>query len=673
MGVRGLTTFMAKNEELMEKYKLHDTFVIIDGNSLSCQLFTKYANSECFAFGGDYDRFAQHVKDFFLMFSKCNVKSVVVFDGGCEEKKLETILKRAKEKTVQLENILPASSLPSAVFPYLMRRVFREVLLEIGVPMVQCDFEADQEIAALGIKYNCPILSYDSDFFISGAKYIPIPTIEHEARTSVSNQFFIYCEIFRVENLLKRYRGLEMSMLPLLSALAGNDYVETHQFEKFYSQLGIGQRFPAHMRVDSVLHWLRRVGDFDSARRKILRTIGANDQSFVSKKIEETIESCNCKNLTVESYLPSIIIGHSSKPDLCNLGTNQVQGNVQTISQVESAIKFPDWLLNSCRKGLINSSVIEIFTLKTCISNPQVEDFSLTPCHEVSIPLIMALIRIIHGEGKVTVDYWGRLNKTSFGKYRLQSSNIAYPNLENSLELSIENKTSMFLKLLNVPADFCVDIFPDEWKLYLCTIIYWMKKTTVPLITDAHVMSLVLCMIALNIIDGKLGFVREVSQFLKSYRNKWPSISPLTSHRDLKDLLLQIDENDCILCFDSFLKFQHLNQNLISNPALFSRSIIHAFAQLQSCLHYSMIINSIMNFPFKQCVVHKLFSGTFIYNVYSEIISHKNAEEVPKKLLCKSPKLFKVYRTLVSAICRPTPTIASSTATHHKRSKKEER
>ncbi|XP_039280011.1 protein asteroid [Nilaparvata lugens] len=677
MGVNGLTTFISNNRRFMETYRLHDTFVIIDGNSLSFQLFCKHGIKECLAFGGDYDRYAQHIEVFFRMLSKCNVKSVVVFDGGCEEKKLKTVLRRVKDRTSQLKRVLPTSRGTPRVFPRLMSRVFREVLLEIGVPIVQCDFEADQEIAALGIKYNCPILSFDSDYFISGVQYIPLPTIGHKAvpfrnqsQTTTSNQFFIYCKIFKVGNLLKCYRGLKISMLPLLSALIGNDYVDYSFFENFYSQLNIGESYPSDLRIARVLEWLSGFDSFDSALQSILRTKARSNQSFVSKKIEETIESYNCKFLTVEKYLPSICTDRLSKPDIFSMGRKQVHGNVQKMSQVKSAINFPDWLLNNCRKGLVNSTVIDILTLETCISKPQVEDLSLKPCHEVGIPLIRALIKIIHGERKVTVNYWARKENTTIENYCLEPLNIDIPNLENLLDLSLEYKRSILLRLLNVPADFNTDIFPEEWKLYLCTILYWMKNTTIPLIIEAHVEALILCLIALNIIDGNLGFIRNWSQFLRSYGVKLNSqtISPMKSYHKFRDILFDVDELDCIAWFESLFKFHSLNKDLKSDPSLFSSSTIHAFAQFQICLHYSMMINAILNFPFKQCIIHRLFSGTFIYNVFSTLVG--NAEKVFQELLGKSPKLFEVFKTLVSEILECKSAAASPMAAPSKKSRK---
>ncbi|XP_022192085.2 protein asteroid isoform X2 [Nilaparvata lugens] len=761
MGVRGLTTFISNNDKrYLRSYKLHDTHVIIDGNSLACQLFSLRGTRVYFAFGGDYDRYAQHVKEFFQMLSQCNVKPVVVFDGGYERKKVKTVITRLQDRSAMLKHVKPASNSTPVVFPLLMRQVFRQVLLEIGVPIVQCDFEGDQEIAALGHKYNCPILSYDSDFFIYDVQYIPIPTIEHEALPlnfsldNSSNQFCIHCKIFRVENFLNCYGGLDKSMLPMLSALLGNDYVRISVFRNFHSQMKVGKRTPGHKRVARIIEWLRHAGDFESALQKILSRMQRIHRRSVLRKIQETIKIYRCENLTVEHYLPADMASmcSSSTPESIKVNLNQMindadmesadveqdvsiseessdeteesevennddqeqdlpieekeididnesmdidDGETPPItSQVKKGLKIPDWLLDNCRKGLVDTMVIDILSLKTCFSTPQVEDKYLNPSHEISIPLLKAIIKIIFGDNKVSVSYWARNKYCSIQRNSLKPSNDDLPNLENLLEQSPESRRSLLLNLLHVPADFCIDIFPDEWKLYLCTIFYWIKNSTTPLVTEVHVKSLILCLIALNIIDSNLGFIREKLQFLKKCgktlkrllkirqsdddlsligqvdddndeeemacsSNPPPpqptnTITETSSHDNFRHVLSRVDVNDCIVCFEGFLKFHKLKEDLKADISLFSYPDIHAFAQFQNCLHHAMILNSLLLFPLKQCMVHKLFSGTFIYNVCSTLNCSKNTDEVLQSLLGNSPKLFEVFSTLVSAISTTT-------------------
>nr|CAI5832784.1 unnamed protein product [Callosobruchus analis] len=64
MGIPGLTTFIENRADLyMDNYKLHDTSLVIDGNSLACQIYEQSGSNMCF--GGDYDKYG-HIKTVFL-------------------------------------------------------------------------------------------------------------------------------------------------------------------------------------------------------------------------------------------------------------------------------------------------------------------------------------------------------------------------------------------------------------------------------------------------------------------------------------------------------------------------------------------------------------------------------------------------------------------------------
>lgn len=57
MGVRGLTTFIAKNaSRYLDPHELHDTNLVIDGDNLCVQLYKKI-DKGLSAFGGNYGEF----------------------------------------------------------------------------------------------------------------------------------------------------------------------------------------------------------------------------------------------------------------------------------------------------------------------------------------------------------------------------------------------------------------------------------------------------------------------------------------------------------------------------------------------------------------------------------------------------------------------------------------
>ena len=97
MGVRGLSSFLSNRTDFFERKQLSDTKVIVDGNNLRFALYKSCPGlNDCF--GGDYDKFYRHVKQFFLNLLRCGVTPVIIVDGGLDktDQKLKTVLKRLR-------------------------------------------------------------------------------------------------------------------------------------------------------------------------------------------------------------------------------------------------------------------------------------------------------------------------------------------------------------------------------------------------------------------------------------------------------------------------------------------------------------------------------------------------------------------------------------------------
>ena len=97
MGVRGLSSFLSNRTAFFERKELSDSKVIVDGNNLRFALYKSCPGlNDCF--GGDYDKFYRHVKQFFLNLLRCRVTPVIIVDGGLDksDQKLKTVLKRLR-------------------------------------------------------------------------------------------------------------------------------------------------------------------------------------------------------------------------------------------------------------------------------------------------------------------------------------------------------------------------------------------------------------------------------------------------------------------------------------------------------------------------------------------------------------------------------------------------
>ncbi|XP_026479765.1 protein asteroid-like [Ctenocephalides felis] len=292
MGVRGLTTFIAKNaDQYFEEFELHDCNLVIDGNNLAAQLY-KYVSRCNSGFGGDYDVYHKCVVKFFEMLNVCNIRSLVLFDGAYETRKKKSVYSRLIAKQQAASILCPANQKLLQIFPLMMRDVFKDVLRDMGISFIQCDFEADDEISIVAREISCPVLSNDSDFYIYDVEYIPFTSFDQKLTISEKGYTYISCKIYKIDNFLNYFGGLKKEMLPLLATLLGNDYINKSTFKNFYAHLKLAktkQKISDQQRtINALLQWLRNE-TYDSAVEKILSRLKLSERSKILNQILENV------------------------------------------------------------------------------------------------------------------------------------------------------------------------------------------------------------------------------------------------------------------------------------------------------------------------------------------------------------------------------------------------
>lgn len=333
MGVRGLTTYIAKNaDKYLNPHELHDCNLVIDGDSLASNLYRWSPNCSS-AFGGNYDQYFRIVCNFFAMLKQCNVTAYVVLDGGYQRRKLRTVRSRLRSKVATIKYLNPNSCKP--VFPILMREVFVEALEQCHVHVMRCVFEADDEVAVLARKLKCPVLSYDSDFYIHNVQYIPSITltmkvyrktvttngdgaatkrtvskrktvvqemlddghglknkpVSSQADAKTQCYYYMDCCMYTIENLIQR-KGLNDEMLPLFAVLLGNDYIKISIFNKFYRNVslkGCGKKNSQQgKRIMAIFQWLQNQ-TVESAVTKVLSRVPKDRRPWLQNQIESAM------------------------------------------------------------------------------------------------------------------------------------------------------------------------------------------------------------------------------------------------------------------------------------------------------------------------------------------------------------------------------------------------
>ncbi|XP_053695293.1 protein asteroid [Sabethes cyaneus] len=340
MGVRGLTTYIAANaERFLEPFELHDCSLVIDGDNLCIQLFVR-SEEQFGAFGGNYDHYFRSVVAFFELLAKCNVQPYVLLDGGYEKNKLKTVCSRMLGRIQIIKHVKTISNRP--IIPLLIREVFVDALRAMRVPFMRCLFEADNEIAILARKLDCPVLSYDSDFYIHNVKYIPYVTVTHKIyrRVTESEQkytielvdrknkgrdrllarqgdgdiqpdqiresyCYLDCSLYTIEQLVGSEQCLKPEMLPLLATLLGNDYIERRVLARFHSTMKVGKVSrkvaPQQRRIVAILKWLKH-HSVHSATRAILNQVNDRRRTALTRQLQSAMYGYNCEECVSYEY-----------------------------------------------------------------------------------------------------------------------------------------------------------------------------------------------------------------------------------------------------------------------------------------------------------------------------------------------------------------------------------
>ncbi|XP_050577387.1 protein asteroid-like [Bombus affinis] len=627
MGIPGLTTYINNRSDLyLEYYELHNTYLVIDGNSVCCSIYNFYTKCNC-AFGGDYDNYAQCVSHFFNDLLKCKVTPLVVFDGGSENRKFRTTIKRTKEKIRVAWSFCPLNQRNMKFFPLMLQEVFIDVMREKNIRHVKCLFEADNDIASIAKILNCPVLSYDSDFYIYGTLYIPFNTLDtYVVKNPNGNGYMKCCKIYKVENLLKSFKGLHQSMLPLAAILLG--------FSKDHV-----------VRVNS--YHLNRSFKFDG------------DISTLTY-IEEVCEEGNNVSSEEEDE------GEDDEIEIAN-----TYSKAKLLPQNVVVSKLPKWFVNEFLMGRYPKYFMDLIVRYIYVCPVQVEDYRYPSSVIVSLKIISVIFEILKSAIISKICYMKYMVRTQNKKIiccKLQNTetinNVRLPSLFNLRNIPSLTQREILNNTLGITNMDCINELPPEWMLYIGCIKYWLHQEECSLSHECYLYSIFICML-FNIIDSKIGRYRNMYTFQKRYcqlietvkqqrkKNNCDSCYTMNQLCDnqyngtIIEAYNEVDYNDCILAAPFFISYFNMNKELYNNPKKFDRFAVHVFAEFQSCLKHTMNLNALLGYPYPQTKVANLFHGTLLYNLSNNFKTRYNIEEYINIVLQMSPSLLRLFNTFL--------------------------
>jgi len=704
MGIRGLTAYISNHSErFLEIHALHNTYLVIDGNCIACQLYMTYTKSNCI-FGGDYDKYAQYVSEFFGELLKCNITPLVIIDGGCEDKKLNTVISRTKEKIERASYYTVASQHRNKFLPLLLREVFKDVMNEKGIKYVQCMFEADNTIAAIARILDCPVLSYDSDFYIYGSLYIPFNTWDNTiSRNSSGTGYVKYCKIYYVQKLLQCFNGLNQSLLPLASILLGNDYVKQHTFKNFFRHLKLSQSKKTkysdqQRRIETTFNWLRK-HNLNQAVIGILSRLQRQERKRVLNIIETILNGYFTASLSVlhlldippehyskkVEYIPktykfegdiynlNYIEENSNETDLSDNDEETNDKEIINILQGKEMISdellvntLPQWFINEFKLGRFPSYFIDIIIRELYICPIQIENYS----HPTSIHASLNIISVIYAlliskdkQKKTCLEYMTRDENKKIKCYKLEYNNTPYgyqlPLLSNLRQLPIIIRREIINATLGIDNENYLYEIPSNWMLYIAIIKYWINRQEEPHNLNCHIYSLLFAML-FTIIDHNIGIYRNLNKFRNKfdktieniqYTRRMKNYNPqYSSDATFKDAFDKINADDCLIAASCFVLHFEMDQKLYAQPKKMNITIVHGFAEFQNCMRHGMNLNALLGYPYEQTKIANLFNGTLLYNLCNNFKRRDDVEAYINVILKNSPSLLHLFNIFLSKV-----------------------
>jgi len=225
--------------------------------------------------------------------------------------------------------------------------------------------------------------------------------------------------------------------------------------------------------------------------------------------------------------------------------------------------------------------------------------------------------------------------------------------------------------------------FPDDWKVFIIALIYWGRNVSQPSLTVHHIHAILFSIISLNVVDRHAGYCRskkallkETGSKLKKYvksqnlqddeyatssgtfhsANREPAEMFESAHYDsgyntVTEALAAVSSEECFCVIETILPYHQVDERLKSSPRQFCVSVVHMFAQFQSCLLHMMHLNAVLNRPFIQCQVANFYSGTLIYNAYLKFKKQSDVGEYVITYVLKCvPTIAALYSIMVASV-----------------------
>ncbi|KAI1279041.1 Protein asteroid -like protein 1 [Halotydeus destructor] len=388
-------------------------------------------SGDCSRYAGDYVGFGRCVRSFFECLKACNVTPYVIMDGGIDPSldKLHELKSRAK-CDIRTVRTRPGSD----IFVYgslLDTKVFREVVVDMGIYYRCSLFEADGDVAHLANRFSCPVLAEDSDFMVFDLEggYIPLSKLNYTnhwqdvVKGMNEQRPYLECKVYSLRDYARSKR-VDKDVFPLIALHFGYDLYQpptrSLSFEEFFQY---HKDRPTFQLID-----------------EYLKSDPVSRYEELHKSYEFYHSGCHGKCLCYR--YPSLKV-------ICKKCDEK-----QDIKIIDH--KLDEDLTSLVKSGQLDPTLLNYRTTKMRILRVQAEDLSMPSSYTSSFNLqryVVSLMRMSDSEN-LEMTNWDR-SGDEFESVCLTANTVlpngkACPTFKDMATMSREEKEEVFFSILRI-------------------------------------------------------------------------------------------------------------------------------------------------------------------------------------------------------------------------------
>ena len=484
MGIPDLTKFIEAEQDVWEDKTLRtatgrhgkliidgkpivDGNLIVDGNCLSWYLISR-DHIDC-SHGGQYSQYKQTVQSFFKVLKNEGVRPIVVMDGvNLDNQYLKT---RAEKRSTHIRST--GKIVRDHILTCFLFEVFCSTVTELDIELCVADGGGDEIVAKLANYYCCPVLAYDSDYFIFNLKkgYIPLNMLYIKSQG-------VKLKIYKIEIFAKKFGFEQNSLCYAIPAIFGNDLINKSEgyIDWICREVCIGGRYKA------VCQYLRRFPSLE---------MFMDHKTPLGDKVR--MEECP-KTRQLYSIGEPYSIEHLRNP-------------AHTVLKHHSGAELPEWLVMAFRSGNIPSYIIEVAVCQNTILPIMIDDVNSATSTGLSDHIRQCLYALLSCDN---VTEYVRVEQKIVPKNLpcvKEINGTRIPNLFEIQELSKAQKEEVLYAILGCHGEslnsfdakryhFEADRY-SKWKLTAAVTMYWAKNVGIS-ISHELIKALIACFILCN-------------------------------------------------------------------------------------------------------------------------------------------------------------------------------